>query len=64
MCVGGGWCGCGVLLGCVGVVVGPQLGVGGVGVDMLFGNVSCGHDMFLAGHRLKVIVILPKAFQS
>lgn len=34
MCVGGGCCSCGVLLGCVGVVVGPQLGGGGVGVHV------------------------------
>lgn len=34
MCVGGGCCSCGVLLGCVGVVVGPQPGGGGVGVHV------------------------------
>lgn len=34
MCVGGGCCSCGVLLGCVGVVVGPQLDGGGVGVHV------------------------------
>ena len=53
MCVVVGCGGCVVLLGCVGVVVGPQLGGGGVVVVVMFANVwtwTCdGHVMFLGG---------------